>query len=86
MIDQLLDRSRHADPPVIVVTTFQGRRGHPVVFDRAFRSELMALTGDVGARPVLEAHPEVVLGVEVGDGRLMEDIDTWEAYTEARVL
>lgn len=80
---ELFDASRER---AIVVTTFQGNRGHPVVFDGSYRSDLMALTGDVGGRSILEAHPDAVVEVEVRDAHVLEDIDTWDAYTAAREL
>jgi len=34
----------------IIVPTFQGRRGNPVLFDRIYEGELRKLRGDVGGR------------------------------------
>ncbi len=83
-IRRLIELSDAAELPSIVVTTFEGRRGHPVVFDSVFRPELMKLQGDAGAKSILEAHPEAVVEVEVRDSHVLEDIDTWESYTAAR--
>ena len=35
--------------------------GHPVGFSREFFAELIALTGDRGARSVIDAHPDAVV-------------------------
>jgi molybdenum cofactor cytidylyltransferase len=65
----------------IVVPTWRGRRGHPVVFDlRRYREELRALGGDVGARDVLASHPADVLEVDAGDPGVVADVDTPEDY------
>ncbi len=65
----------------IVVPTWRGRRGHPVVFDLCrYREELRGLGGDVGAREVLAAHPADVLEVEAGDPGVVADVDTPEDY------
>jgi molybdenum cofactor cytidylyltransferase len=53
---------------------FHGQRGHPVGFGRACRDELLALTGDTGARGVLAAHPPRL--IEVDDPGCLHDIDT----------
>lgn len=53
---------------------FGGQRGHPVGFGRACRGELLALTGDAGARSVLAAHPPQL--IEVDDPGCLLDIDT----------
>jgi len=53
-----------------------GRRGHPVGFSRSLRAELLALDGDIGARPVLERHAASVVAVTVDDAGIFVDIDT----------
>lgn len=50
------------------------RRGHPVGFSAACFEELARLTGDAGARIVLDAHPP--LRVAVDDPGALLDIDT----------
>jgi len=52
---------------------FRGQRGHPVGFGRVCRDELLALTGDAGARSVLAAHPPHP--IEVDDPGCVLDID-----------
>ena len=50
----------------------------PVVVDRSLWAELMALTGDAGARQLFEGRPHLVQAVVAG-GR-PEDVDTPEDY------
>lgn len=63
----------HVSPPIIV-PTWQGRRGHPVAFDRSLWRELAALSGDVGARALLARHE--VMEVAVDDPAIHLDVDT----------
>jgi molybdenum cofactor cytidylyltransferase len=52
---------------------FQGRRGHPAVFARALFPDLAALSGDQGAKAVLEkARPFLV---EAPDDGVLFDVD-----------
>lgn len=76
---------RPADPthPAGVVPTFNGRRGHPVLFAHALRRELGALTGDEGARGVLARHAAAVVEVPVDDDGILVDVDTPGAYSAA---
>jgi molybdenum cofactor cytidylyltransferase len=54
---------------------FQGRRGNPVVLNRALFAEVAQLKGDVGARPILQQLGEAVTLVETDvDGELF-DVD-----------
>jgi molybdenum cofactor cytidylyltransferase len=52
-----------------------GERGHPVGFARRFRDELLALTGDEGARQILKAHPDWITLYETGDRGVLRDVD-----------
>jgi len=58
------------------VPFFRARRGHPVGIAGGFRAELECLQGDEGARALLQAHPERVVKVPVGDPGVIRDIDT----------
>jgi molybdenum cofactor cytidylyltransferase len=66
----------------IIVPTFEGKRGNPVLWDRRFFPEMMALPGDVGARHLIGEHAEQVAEVEAGDAGILIDVDTPEAYRE----
>jgi len=54
---------------------FGGRRGNPVVLDRALFAEVAALSGDVGARPVLQALGARLALVEAPDDGVLFDVD-----------
>jgi len=63
----------------IVIPAYQGKRGNPVIFAVKYRKELLALTGDNGAKEVVQRHPEDVAEVVVGED-VLRDIDTPEDY------
>jgi molybdenum cofactor cytidylyltransferase len=64
----------------IVVPTFRGEKGHPVIFHRRYLKELLTLRGDVGGRSIMEKHVEDVRSVRVKSKGVIKDIDTWEDY------
>jgi molybdenum cofactor cytidylyltransferase len=64
----------------ICVPVHDGRRGHPVLFGRRFFDELCALTGDTGARSVMDAHGAAVVEVAVDDEGIFRDYDTPEDF------
>ncbi len=72
-----------AEPPAIVAPVHGGRRGHPVLFGRAYREELLNLSGDLGARPLFARHAERVVEVAVDDGGILTDVDTEAQYRVA---
>lgn len=58
----------------VAVPVFNGKRGNPVAFSRFCLPDLMALSGDAGARGLLGA-PDV-LRIPVSDPGVLRDIDT----------
>jgi molybdenum cofactor cytidylyltransferase len=65
----------------IVIPTWQGRGGHPVLVDLSFRSELLNLTESGGLRALFESHREAVRRVAVESPFIARDMDTWDDYT-----
>ncbi|MBM3391412.1 MAG: 4-diphosphocytidyl-2C-methyl-D-erythritol kinase [Betaproteobacteria bacterium] len=61
--------------PSIVVPLHAGRRGNPILWPREFFAEMRAVTGDRGARGLLEAHAARIATVEA-DAAIHADIDT----------
>lgn len=60
-----------------------GRRGNPVIIGMKFRGELLALSGDEGARRLLLKYPNAVVSVEMSDSAVLNDIDTPAEYDAA---
>jgi molybdenum cofactor cytidylyltransferase len=71
----LVDEYRKSASP-IVVARYNGRRGHPVLFDRATFADLMAAPEDQGARVVVNADAARVRYVDVDDPGVVLDLDT----------
>src|SRR5580765_2179534 len=74
-----------ASAAVIVVPTYVGQRGNPVLFARAIFPELLAVQGDQGARAVLAADRSRIRLVAFDDPRPLADIDTPEDYERLRI-
>jgi molybdenum cofactor cytidylyltransferase len=59
----------------IAAPTYRGERGHPVGFGARLRDELMQLSGDTGAKAVLQRHAGEIVLVECDDPGVVLDID-----------
>lgn len=70
-----------ADCDQIVQPIFKGQPGHPVIFGRRFWPELLHLTGDIGAKLVVNGHPEALVQITVSDPGVLLDVDTPAALT-----
>lgn len=69
------------DAARIVLPTYEGQRGHPVVFGVDHFPALRALDGDTGARSILNAQAHAVLALAVTDPGVLMDIDTPDDLT-----
>jgi molybdenum cofactor cytidylyltransferase len=78
----VIEHYRQARKP-IVITRFNGRRGHPVIFDNAIFAELLAAPEDQGARIVVNADPGRVDYFDVADEGVVLDLDTPEDVARA---
>lgn len=64
----------------IIAPLYNGRRGNPVLFDASLFPELMEISGDEGARSVIERHRPEIATVELSNAMASYDVDTWDAY------
>lgn len=71
----LLELARTVSHQTIAVPVFDGQRGNPVAFGRAYFDELAGLQGDQGARLLVVANVSAVLEVVVDDAGILRDVD-----------
>lgn len=64
--------------PPLLIPTYNGRRGHPMIFGRELFAELLDAPLDQGARPVVRRHQALELPVS-GEG-ILHDLDDPETY------
>jgi molybdenum cofactor cytidylyltransferase len=60
---------------ILAAPAYRGERGHPVGFASTLRSELLALSGDSGARALLERHRDRIRLIECDDPGIVLDVD-----------
>ena len=65
----------------LVIPTWQGRGGHPVLVDLSFKPELLTLSEGGGLRALFDAHRDEVTRVPVASPFIARDMDTWDDYT-----
>jgi molybdenum cofactor cytidylyltransferase len=79
LIDRMIESLLHSQK-LIVVPTYKGKRGHPVLFSAKLFPELLRAPPDEGAKFVVHAHEADILEVQTEDEGVIVDIDTPEAY------
>jgi molybdenum cofactor cytidylyltransferase len=81
-IDKLVD-AYVASRALIVAPLYRGFRGNPILFDKRLFSQIMRISGDRGAKIVVEANKDKLTEVEVQDRGVVFDIDTPSDYERA---
>jgi molybdenum cofactor cytidylyltransferase len=68
----------------IVIPTYRGFRGNPVLLDRSVFPEIMTLNGDMGCRAIFGNHLEGIVKVPVDDVGILLDIDRQNDFEPLR--
>jgi molybdenum cofactor cytidylyltransferase len=75
--------ARRTSPKLIVAPRYRDGQGNPVVFRREIFPELLRLSGDQGARPIIQREPARVEWVDL-DLPMPPDVDTPDDYEKIR--
>ena len=60
----------------IIVPTYNGQQGNPVLFDKSMKETVMNITGDVGAKKILELNKDKILNLEINDQNISKSFNT----------
>jgi molybdenum cofactor cytidylyltransferase len=85
LLDEIIERYEATNAPVVACHYSSGTIGPPALFDRSLFPELESLTGDVGARGIIQARRDHLETVRFDGGAT--DIDTpadWHAWRTLR--
>ncbi|MGV3551896.1 nucleotidyltransferase family protein [Rhizobium sp.] len=81
-IDMMIEAFRREQGRAIVRAVSGGKRGNPVILPSSTFDAVMELTGDIGARPIIERSGLAVIDVEIGQAAHV-DTDTPEQIIAA---
>ena len=77
---QKLVGSFQQSPAPVVIPTYQGQRGHPVLIGRALFPALLSLAPSEGANTIIRSHGDATQFVGVDDPGILLDVDAPETY------
>jgi molybdenum cofactor cytidylyltransferase len=66
--------------PQIIIPTYRGFRGNPVLLDRSVFAEVQSLNGDVGCRAIFGDHAEGIVKLPIDDPGILQDIDSRDDF------
>jgi molybdenum cofactor cytidylyltransferase len=79
MLDRLIGAFDPEEGRALVQPTFRGKQGNPMLWAREFLPEMLAISGDIGARHLAAKHADRLVEVEMANDAVLRDFDTTEA-------
>ncbi|MFY9151900.1 MAG: NTP transferase domain-containing protein [Prolixibacteraceae bacterium] len=79
LINRLITSFRKTEK-CLIIPTFNGRRGHPVLISSKYKNQISSLNPEVGLRELFAKYSHDILEVEAGTSEILNDIDTPEDY------
>ena len=64
------------DNKEIIVPTYKGQQGNPVLFDKLMKETVMNITGDIGAKKILELNKDKILNLEINNQSIVKGFNT----------
>ena len=65
----------------IVVPTYNGQQGNPVLFDKSMKETVINITGDAGAKKILELNKDKILNLEINDQNITKGFNTQSDFS-----
>jgi len=70
----------------IVLPSYKGKHGHPVIISRKYFDEVFGLDENIGLRQLMQQHQDDIYEVDAPTDDILHDIDTWEDYKKELVM
>ena len=64
----------------IIVPTYKGQQGNPVLFAKSMKEKIINISGDVGAKKLLELNKDKILNLEINDQCVTKDFNTQDNF------
>ena len=64
----------------IIVPTYKGQQGNPVLFAKSMKEKIINISGDVGAKKILELNKDKILNLEINDQCVTKDFNTQDNF------
>ena len=65
----------------IILPTYKGQQGNPVLFNKSMKEKIMSITGDVGAKKILELNKDKILNLEINDQSIARGFNTQDDFS-----
>ena len=76
--DQLIKSKNNKE---IIVPNYNGQQGNPVLFNKSMKEKVMDISGDIGAKKILELNKDKILNLEINDQSIVKGFDTQDDFS-----
>jgi len=64
----------------IIVPTYKGQQGNPILFDNSMKEKILNISGDVGAKKILELNKDKILNLKINDEGIIKGFNTQKDF------
>jgi len=65
----------------IIIPTYKGQRGNPVLFNKSMKEIIINIEGDKGAKKVINMYEKKIFTFETNDQSIIQDFNTQENFS-----
>ena len=65
----------------IIAPTYKEQQGNPVLFNKSMKEKIMGITGDVGAKKILELNKDKILNLEINEQSVTKAFNTQNDFS-----
>ena len=64
----------------IIVPNYKGQQGNPVLFNKSMKEKIINISGDVGAKKILELNKDKILNLKINDHSITMGFNTQDDF------
>ena len=64
----------------IIIPTYKGQSGNPVLFDKSMKEIIINIEGDNGAKKIINMHRDQTFFLETNDQSIIQDFNTQQSF------
>lgn len=84
-INTLVDTFFYKPPCSVLVPTYRGQRGNPIILASQYRSDILKGERNLGCKRFIEKNPDLVTTVEFDNDHVVFDLDTPDDYAKLQL-
>ena len=69
------------DSKEIIVPNYNGQQGNPVLFNKSMKEKIINISGDVGAKKILELNKDKILNLEINDQNIAKGFNIQDDFS-----